>query len=525
MSKPRTRLTPPRVAPVKEAKAVNALANAYRQANAQMDLDTRERGPGKYFYPMKSATPPPGVLPEGHKPAELAMDSAGFGDYVAAGAGFGFNGSGVWQAFPGYPYLAQLTQLPEYRKMVSIIAEEMTRKWVKLRNTGDQDKTDKLKQLEEAMRRYKLREAFRHVAELDGYFGRGHLYPNLKMPGSTSQASEVPDELDKALILTKEKIKPKSLLGFITVEPMWTYPSQYNSTNPLSPDFYRPGAWYVMGKTVDASRLLTFVSRPVPDMLKAAYSFGGLSLSQIAQPYVDHWLRTRDSVSDTVHSFSINGLATNMQVLMSGLDLTGGDLINRALFFNKMRDNKGLMLVDKDTEEYFQFNVPLSGLDALQAQSQEQMASVSGIPLVKLLGIQPAGLNASSDGEIRVFYDHIHAQQESLFREPLKYSLDIIQLSEFGEIDADIDFEFEPLYQLSELEMATVQKTNAETSATLVTAAIISPEEARQPLINNPDSPFAALTEEAPDVQPAAVEEEGDSPEPADTKGTSAGKG
>ena len=57
-------------------------------------------------------------------------------------------------------------------------------------------------------------------------------------------------------------------------------------------------------------------------------------------------------------------------------------------------------------------SAPLGTLDALQAQSQEQLASVSGIPLVELLGITPAGLNASSEGELKAYYGRIHDDQE-----------------------------------------------------------------------------------------------------------------
>jgi hypothetical protein len=43
------------------------------------------------------------------------------------------------------------------------------------------------------------------------------------------------------------------------------------------------------------------------------------------------------------------------------------------------------------------------------------MASVSRIPLVKFTGIQPAGLNASSEGEIEVYDDTIAAYQNRFF--------------------------------------------------------------------------------------------------------------
>ena len=246
-----------------------------------------------------------------------------------------------------------------------------------------------------------------------------------------------------------------------------------------------------MGKNVHASRLLMFSSRPVPDMLKASYNFGGLSLSQLAEPYVNNWLRTRDSVGDMLHSFSVSGIKTNMAAELSGASST--TLSDRAKLFNELRDNRGVFLLDKETEEFFQFNTPLSGLDALQAQAQEQMASVSSIPLVKLLGISPAGLNASSDGEIRVFYDYIHAEQESIFRDPLKKILDIIQLDMYGEIDPEITVEFDQLYQLDEIQRSTVRKSDADTDAVLIASGVISADDARERLIADKSNGYVAL--------------------------------
>ena len=464
--------------------------------------------------------PAPGIVPKGATPVAMAMDAGPYG-YINSLGGFGCN-----NGFPGYPYLAELSQLPEYRKMVSTLAEEMTRKWIELDVSGDEDKTEKVKALEEAIRKFKLRERFRKVIEHDGYFGRGQLYIDVKTP-SGALASDDDAELQQPLFVSDKKVTKDSLQGFRVVEAMWTYPNQYNSTTPLKSDFYRPANWYVMGQLVHTSRMLMFISRPVPDMLKAAYSFGGMSLSQLAEPYIKHWIRTRDSVSDVVHSFSVSGLATNLESTLAGD--AGTQLIARAQLFNQLRDNRGLMITDKDAEEFFQFNTPLGGLDALQAQAQEQMSAVSSIPLVKLLGITPSGLNASSDGEIRVFYDYIHSQQE-IHRDQIKRAIDIIQLSEFGEIDPDIDFKFVPLYQLSELEEGTARKADADTDAVLITAGVISADEVRGRLASDPNSPYHGLdmnVDPSDDLEddPAnsgGEEEEGDGQERADTKGSSA---
>jgi phage-related protein (TIGR01555 family) len=429
--------------------------------------------------------PPNGVIPEKiGKSAAMAMDST---DYGYLNQSFIANG---WSGFQGYPYLSQLAQLPEYRKMVSIRAEEMTRKWIKLTCTGDEDKTERLELLEKAMKKFMLREKFREVAEHDGYFGRGQLYIDVMTPKGTTAWLDY-DELETRLFMSPKKITKGSLLGFTSVEPIWTYPGMYNSDNPLDADFYVPQQWYVFGRTVHKSRMIGFVSRQVPDILKAAYNFGGLSLLQIAEPYVNNWLRTRDSVSDLIHSFVKQGIYTNMTSVLQGGEC--GGLFDRIEMYIKTQDNRGAMVLDKDSEEFFQMTASLTGLDSLQAQSQEHLCSVSSIPLVKYTGITPNGLNASSDGEIRVFYDSIKAEQENLFRPNLKRCLDIIQLSEFGDIDEDIDFEFIPLYEMSEKEKAETRKIDADTDAVLIGCGSISQLESRERVAADPSSPYPSM--------------------------------
>lgn len=434
--------------------------------------------------------PPKGVIPEAIKSAILAMDST---PYDALNAAYGGYGYGDFDSFPGYPYLATLAQKPEYRKMVGTIAEEMTRKWIKLKTVGDEDKADRVKQLEEAMKRFKVRERFKEAVEHDGYFGGGQIYIDVRSPRGISAWMD-DNELQSKLFMSNKKITKGSLQGLRVIEPIWTYPGIYNSNNPLSPDFYKPTQWFVMGRTVHASRMIDFVSRQVPDLLKASYNFRGLSLSQIAEPYVNNWLRTRDSVSDMIHSYSIPVFGTDMSQI-----LTGGaadTLIARLQVMNQCRDNRGAFAVNNDKEkpETVEFvSAPIAGLDALQAQSQEHMSAVSSIPLVKLLGITPNGLNATSDGEIRVFYDYIHALQQSVFKDNLKRVMDIIQLSEFGDIDDGITFDFEPLYEMSAKERAEIRKVDADTDAVYVAASVLSGNEVREKIAGDPDSPYHSL--------------------------------
>src|SRR5262249_33490720 len=108
-------------------------------------------------------------------------------------------------------------------------------------------------------------------------------------------------------------------------------------------------------------------------------------------------------------------------------------------------------------------------------------------------GLSPHGLNASSEGEIRVFYDSILAYQERFLRGNLQIIFNIMGIHLWGRADPDIDFVFESLYETNDLEQANIRKIDAETSQLLVDSGVILPAEERQRIAESPDSLFANL--------------------------------
>lgn len=471
--------------------------------------------------PFEVRPPPPGVLPKGAK--TIAQDESI--DEVTSWAGNAAL-SGIFNeglAFMGYPYLAELSQRPEYRRMSERLAMEMTRKWVELQSTGDQKKdavgheerTRRIELINKELDRLRARDHFREAIEQDGFFGAGHIYLDL---GTTDDRAELAMPIGDGSVgnsMSEAKVGRGSLRRLKVVEPMWVYPFQYNSTDPLKSNWYRPELWYVMSKPVHASRLLTIVSREVPDILKPAYQFGGLSLSQMAKPYVDNWLNIRQSVADIVQAFSVFVLKTTMT---SQLETGGQELVNRVELFNMLRNNSGIFLVDKEGEDFANVAAPLGTLDLLQAQAQEQMCSVNGIPVVIFLGLSPHGLNASADGEIRAFYDWVGAQQEKIIRRPLTKLINFAQMSLFGDVDPLITFRFVPLWSLDKKGEAEVREINARTLTTLIDGGVIHTEEGREALASDPDSPFASLdvndVPEDPNAMGGEVDEFGNPIEP-----------
>lgn len=215
------------------------------------------------FYPAPIL--PNGVYPESHD--IMAMD--GFctaSQYVDIDAQF-------YSSFLNYQVLTQLSQSTEYRLVAETFAQEMTREWGEVKGK-DQKKVEKI---EAELKRLSVRSLFRKHIENDFLFGGSQMYIDIK---------DQYERTDLPLLINNKGIAKGALRGFVVREPLWSTPAEYNAHDALSDTFFRPQKWFVMGKVVHSSRMMTLITRPLPDILKPMYNFYGISMTQLMLPYV-----------------------------------------------------------------------------------------------------------------------------------------------------------------------------------------------------------------------------------------------
>lgn len=444
----------------------------------EQQMDKQRKALDSYKNLFRPYQPPEGVLPPNKEipaPNLLVGDSLpNFGCSPTFANNNALSGLAAFEEglyFPGYSYLSLLSLRGEYRMIVETRALQMTREWIILKHKKGRNE-DKLLKLNIELKKFKVKDVLTKLLINEGYFGLAHLY--FKFNNSSDEENTVP------LIIDKRKIQKNSLRELVIVSPLYTCVTEYNSSEPLLPNFYKPIRWAIMGKEIHASRLISFSSMPVSNIMKPSFNFGGVSLGYMCKPYVDNWLKTRQFVSDILRSSNFVVLQTDLSALYS--QDSPEQLENRLQSFNQIRDSRGIFLCDKEEEDIKNVSLSLSNLDKLQEQSQEQLSFISSIPLVILLGKTASGLNASSDGEIRTYYDKVKANQEKLLRPLLETILKILQLNAFGEIDEDIEFEFNPLWQIDEEERAKITKIISNSLADLVKNKIVAPEEAKNML-------------------------------------------
>ncbi len=190
--------------------------------------------------------------------------------------------------------------------------------------------------------------------------------------------------------------------------------------------------------------------------------------------------------------------------------------------------NEGITLLDK--EDSFQaFSYTFSGLSDMILQFGQQIAGATGIPLVRLFGQSPAGLNSTGESDLRMYYDNIRAQQESRLRDGMMRIIRVLHRSMFQQPAPEaLDFDFVSLWQTSEKEKVDI----ANTVTTLVTTAfekgVIDQATAMQELKQSSDTTgvFTNITdqqiEEAKMAPPPSPVEAAPLPEdpaaPADSK-------
>jgi hypothetical protein len=474
----------------------------------------------------------------------MAMDTSLVGNLESSAAGW-LNGdifqgaSDEGMLFLGYNYLALLAQRNEYRNSAAALADDATRKWIDFDVVGDEKKqkedrakdpagfdeamadpdqqkkrvaaagkADKVKALKDDALRLELQARFHDQVTNGEVFGRTHLFLDIRPNGKPGEEID-PKELamsigDSRDDMSKTKVPKGSFQGLRTIEPMWTYPLMYNAINPIREDWYSPKVWFVMGQEIHGTRLQTFIPHPVPDMLKPAYAFGGLSMTQLIKPYVDIWLNTKQSVADLIRNFSMMVLLTDLSTLMQPNNVN--NLIARAQMMNAMRDNQGMFVGNKASEDVKNVSAPLGGLDHLQAQAQEHLCSANRVPLVKFTGISPSGLNATSEQEIEVWDDTVGAYQTYVLDPNLRRIINFQQLSLWGEIDPEISHRWNKLRDLTPAEKGQRDKDDADTMQKYVDMGAFAPEEVRGIAINNPELPFTDLD---PDDVPEPPAEEG----------------
>jgi phage-related protein (TIGR01555 family) len=149
---------------------------------------------------------------------------------------------------------------------------------------------------------------------------------------------------------------------------------------------------------------------------------------------------------------------------------------NLIRMFDHMRmlqTSEGITLLDSK-DVFAAHSYTFAGMGDMIMQFGQQISGATGIPLVRLFGQSPAGLNSTGESDLRMYYDNVVAQQESRLRDGLMRVLRVMHKSIFGTLAPEnFDFEFVPLWQLQPRDKADIATATTNTVVAALAAGII----------------------------------------------------
>lgn len=194
------------------------------------------------------------------------------------------------------------------------------------------------------------------------------------------------------------------------------------------------------------------------------------------------------------------------EILSSGGDAEQG-LIKMFEYMRLLQSSEGLTLLDKE-DESATTSYSFSGLSDVMLQFGQQLSGASGIPLVRLFGQSPAGLNSTGESDLRNYYDKINAKQEASLRRGVDRIIRIAYMSLFGEqAPSDLSFKFTPLWQTTAKEKAEIASSVTTTVSNAFEAGLISRTSSMKELrkLSTETGVFSNITDE--DIEEAESDE------------------
>lgn len=268
-------------------------------------------------------------------------------------------------------------------------------------------------------------------------------------------------------------VSPSSELVDDVTDPEYSYPKYYTISDPTNGGMVQ----------IHHSRCIRFPGNLLPYWEELSELQWGAS---VIEPIMDD-LKKRDNVSWNIAqlTFMANLRVLKMedlgQLLASTDAISQRELYNTIQAQNILMSNMGLQIMDsKDSMETHQYT--FGGLADVYQQFLMDIAGAAEMPVTKLFGRSPAGMNATGESDLQNYYDMIAEKQESYLRPILNKVLPPFIISTLGSMPDDFDFDFDPVAEPSDKERAELAKTGTDNVVAAFNAGLISQRMALQEL-------------------------------------------
>lgn len=260
-------------------------------------------------------------------------------------------------------------------------------------------------------------------------------------------------------------------------------------TDALSPRFgevktYRitPGSQGVaqsgemVGKEIHESRFIMFGGARTTRRTRQRNGGWDLSVLQRALPVLRdagaNWRSSVFALQDLSQSvFKIEGL---IEMIAEGKK---DELLTRMELVDMSRSVARAVVLDAGMETFETIGSQnLGAVPAILDKTFSRVAAVAHMPLTRLMGVSPGGLNATGESDLSWWYGQVDVYRELELKPKIMAFLRVLARSLGIALDG-LDVTFPPLWSMSDKEQAELRKIVADTDAVYLTNQVLLPEE------------------------------------------------
>lgn len=354
------------------------------------------------------------------------------------------------------------------RRIIDVIPADMLKNWITITSGLDPDVE---KRLSLTLRRTQLIDKLKRGMQWGRLYGGALGVMLVKHQGyDLSQPLQLdwimPGDFAGLLIFDRwNGVNPSSELIEDISDPDYGYPKYYTVTDPAGGGSVK----------IHYSRVVRFPGNTLPFWEEIAEMQWGAS---VVESIFDE-LRKRDNVSWNIAqlTFMANIRVLKMQDLGQLLAATDNEsqaeLLRTLEAQNMLLNNMGMQVMDAaDGLETHQYT--FGGLADCYQQFIMDISGAAEIPVTRLFGRSPSGLNATGESDLQNYYDMIAEKQESYLRPILNKVLPPFIISTLGSLPDDFDFEFDPVAEPTDKERADLAKCGTDNVVAAYNAGLIS---------------------------------------------------
>jgi phage-related protein (TIGR01555 family) len=366
-------------------------------------------------------------------------------DNVSSGSGYGFNP--ISRVRPLLEWIHRGSWLGGVA--VDLVADDMTRAGVEFK--GELDPADAEK-LEEAATLYDVWGKINEVVKWSRLYG-----------GAIGVI--MVDGQDPATAFDPNRVGKRSFRGLLVLDRWMVDPSLNDLVTDPGRDLGLPKFYTITAdspalprKKVHYTRCIRLEGIKLPYWQRIQENLWGISVLERLYDRMVAFDSSTTGAAQLVYKAYIRTYKVDelRETIATGGPALDG-LVKYVEMMRRFQSVEGVTLIDaKDDMIDGGASGSFAGISEVLLQLGQQLSGALQIPLVRLFGQSPAGLNSSGESDLRTYYDGIRQKQIADLLVPMTKVFRAIALSEGVKLDDGFGINFNPLWQLKDEERAAV---------------------------------------------------------------------